>query len=107
MLTSLQARAVCVDVFGVGLRFPSMRGKIGQKKEEKKKSQANKKKTMTLPAHLEAMYARPKKGAPAALPPALPSSSSSTLPGFTLPPRGERLRAASPENSYMSVRVGE
>ena len=103
MSSSLPTRSVCVDVFGVGLRFPSMRGKITVKKEAKKKAQEVKKqnKTQTLPAHLEAMYSKPNK----------PNGVTHTLPAALTPATpGAKARCVtpnSPENSYMSVRVGQ
>ena len=107
-LTGLQAKSVSVDIFGVGLRFPSMRGRAGEKKEGKKKAlgEVKKKKTLTLPAHLEAMYARPVKGS--ALQKASPGSLPPLLPPYSLAPpsQGEKARCvtpSSPENSYMSV----
>ena len=101
--------SVCVDVFGIGLRFPSVRGKVGERKEAKRKKMQQEpkkeekgKKTLTLPAHLEAMYAKPKKGATTTT-----TTLTATLPPLMLQGHGkERCQTPnSPENSYMSVRV--
>ena len=108
-LLSTTCPSVCVDVFGIGLRFPSVRGKVGERKEakrNKKKAQEplkEEKKTLTLPAHLEAMYAKPKKGSTTTTLAAL----TSTLPPMMLQGHGKARchTPNSPENSYMSVAV--
>ena len=78
-----------------------------RKKMQEPKKEEKGKKMLTLPAHLEAMYAKPKKGAATAT--TTTTTLTATLPPLMLQQGHGKARCQtpnSPENSYMSVRVG-